>query len=126
MKVLGFPPKFTHLVMQCVKLASFSILVNGISKGSIVSSRGLYQRDSQSLYLFFIYTEGLVSLLTQSAQHGSLKGIRVCQGALMINHLTCCLLMIVSFSNGFAQGLSHSIESMHQCRQNHNDFHPKC
>lgn len=39
---LDFPTQFTHLVMQCVRTASFSILLNGASKGLIVPSRSLY------------------------------------------------------------------------------------
>lgn len=85
--VLGFPPCFIHLVMQCVRTASFSILIDGSPKGPIVPSRGLRQGDPLSPYLFIICTEGLVSLLEKSALNGSLRGICICRGAPIINHL---------------------------------------
>lgn len=85
--VLGFPTRFTHLLMQCVRTASFSVLVNGIPKGPIVPSRGLRQRDPLSPYLFLICTEGLVSLLKNFAINGTLRGVRICRGEPQLNHL---------------------------------------
>lgn len=32
--VLGFPPRIIHILMQCVKIASFSMLINGVPKGT--------------------------------------------------------------------------------------------
>lgn len=85
--VMGFLTRFTRLVMQCVRIASFSILLNEIPKGPIVPSRGLRQGDPLSPYLFLICTKGLISLLKKLAFNGCLRGIRVCRGMPMINHL---------------------------------------
>lgn len=84
---LGFPNRFTKLVMQCVKTATFSILVNGSPKGPIIPSRRLCKGESLSPYLFLLCMEGLVSLLKEAAHNGCLAGIRVCRGAPSANHL---------------------------------------
>lgn len=85
--VMGFPPHFTHLIMQCVGSASFSVLVNRAPKGPIIPSRGLRQGDSLSSYLFLLCIEGLVSLLKQAKFEGGMKRIRVCKDTPLINYL---------------------------------------
>lgn len=87
MVILGIPERFINLIMLCVKSMSFSMFFDGVPKGPIVPSRGLRQGDPLFPYLFLLYTEGLVSLLNQSATGGGLRGIRVCKGAPMVNHL---------------------------------------
>lgn len=87
LNVLGFPTKFIKLIMQCVKTASFSILINSSSKGSILPSRGLYQGDPPLPYLFLLWTKGLANLLNNVAQIKSLIGIKVCRGAPSVYHL---------------------------------------
>lgn len=66
MTVMSFKPSFIGLIMSCVVSASFSVLVNGSSKGHIKSTKGLRQRDLLSPYLFILYTEGLIRLLSNS------------------------------------------------------------
>lgn len=78
---MGFPPWITQLVMLCVKKTSFLVLINGLPKGLIMSSRGLCQGDPLSTYIFLICMEGLISLLNQSALNGGLKGISIFRGA---------------------------------------------
>lgn len=85
--VMGFPPHFTYLIMQCVGSTSFSIFVNRVFKGPIIPSMRLRQGDPLSPYFFVLCTEGLVSLLRQADLEGNLRGIWVCRGALPINHL---------------------------------------
>lgn len=85
--VLGFSINFFNLIMQCVKMAFFLVLVNGVRKEPIIPSRGLRQGDSFSLYIFLLCIDGIVNLLNYSLMEKSLKGINVCQGAPVINHL---------------------------------------
>lgn len=84
---MGFHTKLVLLIMQCVKSASFLVLVNGEPKGRILPSCGIRQGDPLSPYLFFLCTEGLVSLLRKVASSPNLRGISVCKGAPTINHL---------------------------------------
>lgn len=74
-------------IMQCVKSVSFSILVNGVSKGFIVLSGGLRQEESLSPYIFLLCIEDLVNLVKKSALTKCLEGVRVYRGTPMINHL---------------------------------------
>lgn len=87
LKVLGFPQRLIQLIMLCVESTTFSVIVNGVPTGHIIPSRGLWQGDPLSPYLFLLCIEGLISLLQKSANNSGLQGIQVCRGALIINHL---------------------------------------
>lgn len=52
MFTLDFMPNMIKLMMNCVKTATFSILINGFPKGFIKPSRELRQGDRLSLYIF--------------------------------------------------------------------------
>ena len=41
MKKLGFAQRWINLMMICVTSPTFSILVNGVPKGTIIPSRGI-------------------------------------------------------------------------------------
>ena len=69
---LGFAERWVHLIMQCIQIASSSVLLNGAPAGFIKSTRGLHQGDPLSPYLFLICAEGLTSLLSQAKMTGSL------------------------------------------------------
>lgn len=85
--VFDFHKRMIQLIMQCVRLASFSVLVNGDPNGPIIPSRGLRQGGSLSPYLFLLCTKGLVSLLKNSDINNDLRGIKVCRHAPSVNHL---------------------------------------
>ena len=80
--------------MMCVKMVSYSVLINGEPKGMIVPSRGLRQRDPISPYLFLLCTEGLSAMLKKEENEGYIKGVAVSRGALSVSH--CFLPTIVS------------------------------
>lgn len=84
---LRFSTQLIHLMMQCVKMASFSVLVNGVPNGPIVPIRGLCQEDLLSTYLFLLCIDGLVKLFEQSTINGGLRGFWVCWRTPTINYL---------------------------------------
>lgn len=61
---LGFDCSWVELILRCISSASFSILINGEQTGNFISSKGLHQGDSLSLYLFLLVAEGLSHLIT--------------------------------------------------------------
>ena len=63
MKKMGFASRWVSLVMPCVRLVSYSIVINGKQGGDIVPTRGLRQGDPLSPYIFLLYAEGLVGLI---------------------------------------------------------------
>ena len=48
---MGFGPKWTRWIWQCISTARFSVLVNEVSTDFFPSSKGLRQGDSLSPYL---------------------------------------------------------------------------
>ena len=53
--------------MECINLVPYSILVNGEPKGDIQPSRGIWQGDLLSPYLFLLCSEGMNKMLQSAA-----------------------------------------------------------
>ena len=73
--------------MKCVTSVNYAIKVNGCPMGSITPSRGIFQGDPLSPYLFLLCAEGLSSLIKASVANGVMKGISVCREGLELSHL---------------------------------------
>ena len=58
-----FSEKWIRLIMVCMKIVTYSILVNGELKGLIYPLRGLRQGDPLSPFLFLLCIEGLHGLI---------------------------------------------------------------
>ena len=55
---IGLDPRWVHMTMETVSITSYSVLINGETKGYIKPSRGIKQGDPLSPYLFLLYAEG--------------------------------------------------------------------
>ncbi|XP_019154309.1 PREDICTED: uncharacterized protein LOC109150786 [Ipomoea nil] len=84
---LGFFREWVKLMMLCVTTVRYTIMVNEQAGGVVVPTRGLWQGDPLSPYLFIICVDGLSLLLQNSQQHGLIHGCRVARGAPAISHM---------------------------------------
>ena len=87
MRKLGFNEQWITLMMICVKSVSYSVLVNGEPKGMIRPSRGIFQGDPLSRFLFLLCTEGLHSLISKAANEGSIHGFGLSRRSPKLTHL---------------------------------------
>ena len=74
MRRLGFEERWINLMILCVKMVSYSILVNGEPKGQIQPSRGIRKGNPLSPFLFLLCTKGLHSLISKVESDGEIKG----------------------------------------------------
>ena len=63
MERMGFQRRWINLISACISTVTYSILVNGESKGNITLTRGIRQGDLISPYLFLLCLEGLTGLI---------------------------------------------------------------
>ena len=84
---LGFPGIWVDKVMSCISSTSFSVLINGKPYGMITPTRGLWQGDPLSPYLFLLCAEGFTSLLQKVEMEGHIHGVSICRRAQKISHL---------------------------------------
>ena len=73
--------------MECISTVSYSILVNGESKGIITLSKGLRQGDPLSPFLFLFCAEGLNAILRKSAREGEIECFSLCRNGPKLTHL---------------------------------------
>ncbi|RVW75088.1 hypothetical protein CK203_057895 [Vitis vinifera] len=94
MQKMGFGEKWIGWIKWCISTASFSVLINGTSKGFFQSSRGLRQGDPLSPYLFVIAMEVFSSFLKRAVDGGFMSGCKVKgRNGEGVQISTCCLLM---------------------------------
>ena len=74
-------------MMLCVKMVSYSILVNSKPKGEIQPSRGTRQGDPSSPFIFLLCTEGLHSLISKAESDGEIKGYSLSRRSPRLTHL---------------------------------------
>ena len=77
LKQMVFGEKWLKWIEFCIKIARFSILVNGEPIGFFPSERGLRQGDPFSPFLFILAMEGLNSTVRVATQKNWLKGLKV-------------------------------------------------
>jgi hypothetical protein len=126
---LGFNSTFVSLIMRCVTSVSMSIKINGALSGSFRPSKGIWQGDPISPYLFLLCAEGLSCLLkTQGPVYVS-RGVHVGVYAPWISHLLFaddCIIFTEASQRGLfvykkfwmfivADQVSWSISTNQQC-----------
>lgn len=84
---LGFRESFVSLIMRCVTSVSFSVRVNGVLYDVFRPTRGIWQGDPISPYLFLLCAEGLSCLLKAVGPVDLSKGVRVGVHSPWIPHL---------------------------------------
>lgn len=82
---MGFNERWIGLILVCVKIVTYSILVNGEPKGLIQPTRDICQRDP--LFLFLLCTEGLHGCITNAACSGDIKGFSLYRRGPKLTHL---------------------------------------
>jgi hypothetical protein len=73
--------------MTCVKSVSYSVLVNRVPYGKIFPSRGLWQGDPLSPYLFLIVVEGLSSLPSKVEVENRITRVPLSARGYRLSHL---------------------------------------
>lgn len=84
---LGIDERWVWLAMETACRNSYSMLINGKSRGHITPSQGIRQGDLLSLYLFLLGAEDLSSLIRNAIISQSLHGILSCTNEVCISHL---------------------------------------
>ena len=87
MEKMGFCQQWIQLVMNCICIASYSILVNEEPKGDIRPSKGIRQEDPLSPYLFLICSEGLNHQIQKATKDDLIRGFSLCKSGPKIIHL---------------------------------------
>ena len=87
MAKLGLAQAWIDIVMAMVSSVSFSVLFNGEKLESFKPSRGIWQGDPISRYIFLIAAEGLSCLLKSSSRSSLLAGSKVTLTVPAVNHL---------------------------------------
>ncbi|GMI72452.1 hypothetical protein HRI_000914500 [Hibiscus trionum] len=87
MSRMGFDDRWVSLVMRCVESVSYRVLFNGKVSEGFRPTRGLWQGDPLSPYLFLFCAQGLSTLLHSAKANNTLKGVKVGRQGITLTHL---------------------------------------
>lgn len=87
MEKTSFHSTWIGWISECIRSVTYSILVNGESKGHIVPTRILHQVDPLSPYLFLLCSEGLNRLIQHDVDIGHIEGFTLCRNGSKISYL---------------------------------------
>ena len=77
MRKMGFNEGWVNLVMKCISSVSYSVIINDMTHGNIVPTKGLRQGDLLSPYLFLLCAEGFSALIHDAARTKQLNGTSI-------------------------------------------------
>ena len=86
LQAFGFNQQWINWTMELVSGAFFSILLNGGPIQPFTPSRGTWQGDPLSPFLFIIMAEGLGGSLTKARRQNQLKGIKPAHQGPIVMH----------------------------------------
>ncbi|CAA7058134.1 unnamed protein product [Microthlaspi erraticum] len=72
---MGFHPKWTNWIFQCISTVSYSFLINGAAQGHVIPQRGIRQGDPLSPFILILCGEVLSGLCTNALVSGTLAGM---------------------------------------------------
>ena len=64
--------------METMCTASYSVMINGESKGFVQPSRGIMQGGPLSPYLFLLYAKGLSGMIRRAVKNREIHGVLSC------------------------------------------------
>jgi len=73
MRSMGFPPNTINVVMNCIRLVSFSIIINGQPTDTFTPYRDIKQGNPLSPYIFITCAEVLHGLISKSQEEGHIQ-----------------------------------------------------
>ena len=87
MDKLGFDEKWRKPIMQCVITVTYSVKINGVPRGNIISSRVIRQGDPLSPYLFIFCAKCILAMRQVLVANGVMAGVAMCHGGPKLSHL---------------------------------------
>ena len=87
LKAFGFPTHICTFVMFCIKLVSYSVLLNGSPTPDFKPHRGIRQGDPLSLYIFILCGKILSRLIFKAETNDDLYGIKIARATPSITQL---------------------------------------
>lgn len=84
---IGFHSKWVALIMDCVKSATFFVLLNGVPTGNIIPQRGLRQGDPLSPYLFLLCSKAFSSMINGAMTRKQQTGMKANKHCPDVSHI---------------------------------------
>lgn len=87
MEKMGFSQRWINLIDGCIRLVTYSIMLNGQPHGFITPTKGLRQVNPLSPYLFLLVIEGLHGLFEKAKEIGDIRGVSLCLTSPQVFHI---------------------------------------